>query len=408
MKTIAPIFTALLCSSLGLAAAGAQTAPGASAPAAAVTSSPNAAKYASLKNEMRRAIERGNEFLKSKQNAEGFWTSPEYPAMSALALTAYMRSPQNDDKAEWPEHITKGYAWLLKQQKADGGIYAKTLASYNTAIALTAMLAAEKPAWNPQILKARAFVVGQQSDFGVPGKVDTPFDGGIGYGGKDKPHETSDLSNTVFALEALHLSRHLVEDGKNGNQPDLNWDAAIEFVSRCQNSPKTNDQPWAKVVEAGNEGGFVYDPASSKADEQKNKEAVKQVKPLRSYGSISYAGLQSLIYARLDKNDQRVQAVIKWLGENYRLEENPGMGASGLFYYYQAMAKALTVAGIDELRTADNQRIDWRMQLGNQLMKIQKPDGSWVNSDNRWWETDPVLVTAYSVLALEQIYNTLP
>lgn len=404
MNKIAPIFSALLLGSLGLTSVSAQSAPPEPSPQVLAET----AKYASLKNEMRRAIERGNEFLQTKQNAEGFWTSPEYPAMTALALTAYMRSPQNDGKAPWPDYITKGYAWLLKQQKADGGIYTKTLASYNTAISLTALLAADKPDWIPQILKARAFVVDQQSDFGIKGKVDTPFDGGIGYGGKEKPHETSDLSNTAFALEALHLSRHLVEDGKNGKQPDLNWDAALEFISRCQNSPKTNDQPWAQVVEPAHEGGFVYDPQSSKADEQKNKDAVKQVTPLRSYGSISYAGLQSLIYARLDKNDPRVKSVLKWLSQNYTLDQNPGMGNSGLYYYYQAMAKALGAAGIDVLDTADNQHIDWRMQLGNQLMKIQRPDGSWVNSDNRWWETDPVLVTSYSILALEQIYNTLP
>lgn len=45
---------------------------------------------------------------------------------------------------------------------------------------------------------------------------------------------------------------------------------------------------------------------------------------LRSYGSISYVGLMSYLYARLERQDARVQAVLQWLSENYTLEENPG------------------------------------------------------------------------------------
>ena len=37
---------------------------------------------------------------------------------------------------------------------------------------------------------------------------------------------------------------------------------------------------------------------------------------LRSYGSISYAGLLSYIYADLKRNDPRVLAVFEWLRRN--------------------------------------------------------------------------------------------
>ena len=63
---------------------------------------------------------------------------------------------------------------------------------------------------------------------------------------------------------------------------------------------------------------------------------------LRSYGSISYAGMMSFAYARVEKDDDRVRAVIDWLGSNYTLDENPGMGQEGLYYYYHLMAKALS------------------------------------------------------------------
>ena len=41
------------------------------------------------------------------------------------------------------------------------------------------------------------------------------------------------------------------------------------------------------------------------------------------------------------------------------------------------------------------------------LMELQQTNGSWVNSNPRWWEKDPNLVTAYSVLALETIWRGL-
>jgi len=40
-------------------------------------------------------------------------------------------------------------------------------------------------------------------------------------------------------------------------------------------------------------------------------------------------------------------------------------------------------------------------------MKLQKPDGSWVNEAPRWKETNPTLVTTYCTLTLEILYSQL-
>ncbi|NIP94509.1 MAG: hypothetical protein GWO24_14130, partial [Akkermansiaceae bacterium] len=206
------------------------------------------------------------------------------------------------------------------------------------------------------------------------------YDGGTGYGGT---YAHSDLSNTYLALEALYHSRPIAQDNKHGEQPELDWEAALTFVSRCQNLKETNDQ--VTTVAEEDEGGFVYFPGDSKAGERELPEGQTA---LRSYGSMSYAGLLSLVYADLDKSDPRVQAVLKWLGSNYTLEENPGLGAQGLYYYYHAMTKSLVAARIDQLPLGDGKTADWRKDLAQRLLSTQEIDGSWVNENSRWWEND--------------------
>ena len=129
---------------------------------------------------------------------------------------------------------------------------------------------------------------------------------------------------------------------------------------------------------------------------------------LRSYGSMSYAGLLSFIYAKVSANDPRVVAVKEWLGKNYTLTENPGMGTQGIYYYYQTMSKALTAANVDNLKLADGNEADWRNELGHKILAAQRENGSWLNDNGRWMESNPVLVTAYTVLSLEGIYDSIP
>jgi squalene-hopene/tetraprenyl-beta-curcumene cyclase len=115
---------------------------------------------------------------------------------------------------------------------------------------------------------------------------------------------------------------------------------------------------------------------------------------------MTYAGLKSMIYAGVKKDDPRVKAAHEWVKKHYTVTENPGMGTDGLFYYYQMFAKALAAIGEDKLAAADGQSHDWRADLTKQLASTQKADGSWINGSTRWMEGDPNLVTAYSLLAL--------
>jgi squalene-hopene/tetraprenyl-beta-curcumene cyclase len=357
--------------------------------------------YVSIRQEMRQAIARGNDWLKSQQKPEGNWDDPQLPAFTALALNAAVRDPNLDRSGDLPSHIQKGYTWLLAQQKEDGGIYNRGLSVYNTATSVTSLMAAGKPEFEPAVVKARKHLIANPWDIGQKKETDNPNDGGIGYGSKD---DHTDLSNTNLAIEALALSRKVIEDGRHGDQPELDWDAAVTFLSRCQNLEETNDQTWASN-DPKNKGGFIYTPGESKAGETKTPEGRTA---LRSYGSMSYAGLLSMIYAKVSADDPRVIAVKEWLGKNYTLAENPGMGAEGLYYYYHTMAKALAVSNMDTLKLADGKEVDWRRELAAKLLSEQRGDGSWANETGRWMESNPVLVTAFTLLALEHVYDSMP
>ena len=83
------------------------------------------------------------------------------------------------------------------------------------------------------------------------------------------------------------------------------------------------------------------------------------------------------------------------------------MGKQGLFYYYHTMSKALSLAGIDQLKGSSGTPKDWKTELTVALLDLQNNEGFWVNESGRWWEKDPVLVSCYAMLALERIYYAL-
>jgi squalene-hopene/tetraprenyl-beta-curcumene cyclase len=354
----------------------------------------------SIKLEIERSLSKGVTWLNNEQNAtSGSWGEADYPALTALALRSTMGHPDLSVVNQFSSNQKKGFSFLLSKVQSDGGIYGKGLACYNTSICMMALLQSKNPEYNDVIKSARRFLVNQQSDFDQKGKTDNTFDGGVGYGSR---WAHSDLSNTHLAMEALFYAKKTLQT-KESEDLDLDWDAAISFVSKCQNLSSTNQEKWVSTQKE-DEGGFVYFPGSSMAGERERADGSIA---LRSYGSMSYAGLLSFIYAEMDDTDPRLQAVRTWLKENYSIAENPGMGPQGLYYYYHTMAKALSLSGIEHILDKNGKKRDWRKELALELLNKQSPEGYWLNENGRWWERDPVLVTSYAILALERVYYSL-
>ncbi len=336
------------------------------------------------------AIEAGLKFLASKQDAAGYWTSGDYPGLTGLIIQSALASPGGKHRGD--EAVRKGLDFIRKSARPDGGIYAERLGNYNTSVCLATLLLANDPKDAAIIDGAHNYLVGAQTkDSANPAN-----DGGFGYESGGSGRQTRpDLDNTLFALEALARYR---DAHKSQETPakDLNWQAAIDFVARCQQGAAPAKD--AKAAEsADDKGGFAYTPDGG----SETRAAVEQ--SLRSYGSMTYAGVLSFIYADLKKDDPRVQSALDWISRHYTLEENPGQGAQGLYYYYNLMSKGLTAAGIDKLKVSSGADVDWRKNLAEKLLALQKPDGSWSSENGRWMEKDPNLVTAYCLLALDLV-----
>lgn len=340
-----------------------------------------------------KAIKRGLVFLQANQLEDGGWRAFDGsdPAFTALVAKCFAQHPDYG-----PQHplVERAFGLILRFVQPDGGIYnpEQGLKNYYTSVALMALSLSDKPEARDAVRGAQRFLAQLQWDEDEDYSPSHVFYGGAGYG----RHQRPDLSNTQMMLEALHQS------GLKPEHPV--YKKALVFISRCQMLPETNDQPFAKH----GDGGFIYSPANG-GESKAGEETVDGHTRLRSYGSMTYSGYKSLLYAGLKADDPRVRAARAWIAKHYTLEVNPNMpqkqSKQGLYYYYHAFARALHAAGDDVITGPDGAPHAWRLDLAQTLISAQRSDGSWVNEQDRWFESNPNLVTAYSVLALQTCLN---
>jgi squalene-hopene/tetraprenyl-beta-curcumene cyclase len=283
--------------------------------------------------------------------------------------------------------VAKTLKYLEGFVQPGGGIHVKDsfYANYETCLALVALNAANKDGRYTKTIKAaEKFVRGEQWDDAKGHDRSSVYFGGAGYGKKKRP----DLSNTSFFVDTLKTL--------GAGPDDPNIQAALVFVSRCQNlESEHNTTPHAAKTP---DGSFYYTPVG----QGESFAGTTTEGGLRGYASMTYAGLKSMIYAGLSKDDARVKAALGWIRKNYDVKSNPGLGRRGLYYYYHTFAKALAAAGIDEIEDAQGVKRNWRQDLLAELRSTQQNDGSWVNkNDSRWMEDDANLVTSYVLLALK-------
>ncbi len=341
-------------------------------------------------------VQSGVQFLLEKGQAEdGSFSKQLSPAVTAMCISSLLEHgvPLSHPK------VQKAIAYLETLVQPDGGVYppGSSLRNYETSVSVMCFQRAKELAkksgdaaavekYETLVNKAVAFLKGLQWDDAEGHPIESQFYGGQGYGSHKRP----DASNTSYFLDALEAA------GEDGESEAVQ--KALVFMSRSQNLPTVhNTAEWASKVSDDDRGGGIYsavgESGESKAGETPNG-------GLRSYASMTYAGLKSFLYAGVSKDDIRVKAAFDWIGRHYDLKSNPGMGQQGVFYYYHVFAKTLNAVDETMITDSKGQQHHWRNDLIKQLADRQQEDGSWTNPADRWYEGDPNLVTSYALLAL--------
>ena len=362
----------------------------------------------------RKAISEGVAFLVSQQAPDGSWLpgaetaatdEPTAPAPVTVAVTALAVKALAQSGTDTPS-LQRGIDYLLDATGTTQGFALGAegrLGTYVASAVGSALASIDDPAVQDRLESAIEWLKSAQWEEGEGLTPNQDWYGGVGYGNRGRP----DLSNTQMMLDALH------DAGVSPDDPAVQ--KALQFVSRTQNLKDSNQAAWAQ--NGTNDGGFVYTTAnggesmgSEYAGEGRYGELMPegQARSLRSYGSMTYAGFKSLLYAGLTDEDPRVRAAFEWIRTHWTFAENPGLGQQGWFYYLHAMARALTAAQQPEITTPDGAVHVWREELIDTLASEQRPDGSWINTAPRWMEDEPVLATIYATLALEEALKPTP
>jgi squalene-hopene/tetraprenyl-beta-curcumene cyclase len=328
-----------------------------------------------------RCIQRALDYLQTQgQLPDGSYGNRNTVGLTALITTAVLRCGRTPEDPL----AAKSLKFLEEYVQEDGGIHepGSFIANYETCVALICFREANRHGKYDKIIKdAENYLRGiQQGEKTGKKKSDLAY-GGVGYNRKSRP----DLSNTAYLVDALKASGAKCDDEA--------IQRALVFVSRCQNLESShNTTPFASKI---NDGGFYYDLMSRSEDEPGVPEGAHA-----SYGSMSYSGLKSMVYAGLTKDDPRVKAAVEWIRKHYDLKSNPGRGESGLYYYYHTFAKAFDALGQDRFEDAQGVKHDWRRELADELIRRQEKNGSWVNTNSAYREGDPNLATGFALLAL--------
>jgi squalene-hopene/tetraprenyl-beta-curcumene cyclase len=243
-------------------------------------------------------VDKGVAYLVQAQAEDGSFSGETGTGVTALATTALLR---NGRTASDPA-VAKALAYLEQHVHDDGGIYQEgsTHRNYETCLGINAFLEANENGKYDELLKrAEAYLKKVQWDEDEGQEKSSLSYGGAGYGSHSRP----DLSNTSFFIDTLKAL------GRDEEDPAIQ--RALVFVSRCQNLETEHNQ--TEFAAKNPDGGFYYTIAaggSSQAGQTPEG-------GLRSYGSMTYAGLKSMIYAGVGPDDPRVKAAKKWIAEHY-------------------------------------------------------------------------------------------
>lgn len=339
------------------------------------------------------AIERGAAFLSSRRDADGLWRSDVYgtfkdpSALSPLVWNAVEAAKSPADNDERVLNYLVGMVHPAQEQPLAYPLY--------TAAFAVSLLGKPHRVAHSRAREAWAHDLAQRQLDEKLGWQPTDVEyGGWGYakelprkpepGLQVLPGTESNLSATTFALEALR---------QVGAGDDV-FRKARRFLERCQNFC---DGDKASPFD---DGGFFFIPNDSVRNKAgvAGKDASGRAR-YASYGSATADGIRALEACGVAKTDPHLQAARRWLDLAFQAGTHPGgyandreVNREAVYYYYAfSVSRALRHEGEDLRR---------RELLAHALLRRQNADGSWINSAVAVREDDPLVATAFAVLAL--------
>lgn len=350
------------------------------------------------KGSIKKSVDHGIAYLREQQK-DGKWLN--HPGVTSLCLLAMVECHRNYNRHDGP-WMRNPIDYLIKSQHKDGAIYDDTsrapTKNYCTSLAIITLAATKNPIYKEVINKGKNFLMKIQADEGegYDKEKDIHF-GGIGYGGDQRP----DLSNLHIALEAVTVA------GLNKDH-DL-FKKALVFVERCQDSEKNT------LFDTGtSSGGFAYSadiPTNKNLPTDKSKENNNhnEKNVIVPYGSMTFAGIRSLIFCNVDFDDEKFKESLKWVENNFSVKKHPGMlkSQTSIYYYYFTLAKTFHLIEKNNPKVLKDKNLNWKSVLAEEILSRQQKDGSWINTEKKYMEGVPVLCTAYAINALNLIYKNL-
>lgn len=312
------------------------------------------------------AVVRALWWLKKQQQPDGSWNNTK-PAMTGLALLAYLAHGDTSASKKFGPTVEKGLKWLLNNQEADGHFRGRDPHDYSQPIATYALCEAYAMTPLPEIKAAAEKAV----DVIIKGQ-----NPGGGWDYNCKPGPRDDLSYMGWCIQALKAA-DIARIGNEGLR-----DAMRKAVSGVRKN-------------ADSSGRFGY------------------TSPRDGTGGLTGVGVLCMQMLGAGRQPEARNGII-WLQQATYNWEKPWLSSPIYYWYYVTQAKFHFGGDIWK---------SWDRQFSQQLIRNQKreekavdgPDGKLHNIG--WWEppakvaghTDgPVMDTALCTLQLEVYYRYLP
>jgi len=311
-------------------------------------------------------VEKGLEWLKASQNAEGSWTKSNQSAMTGFAVLAYLGRCETPLSEKYGESCLRGITWLVNLgMKTDGKLstnltdkhwpYEHAIATY--ALCEAATFCNQGKIHVPHLTeiaeKATAIILANQHT--RSGGWDYAYDSTGGRGG--------DLSLAAWHIQALKAAHHAGIEPKGMTRAK---NAAIGYAESLQNK----------------HGGFGYTSSASPAGGG-------------TYFTMTGGGILGLqMWGK--GNSSAVRKGAKYILENSKFDYN-GVDSNLYAHYYES--QAMINRGGKEWET-------YNTMFKDQLITSQNPNGSWKPSGGIHF--DEHYRNCLNILMLEVYYRFLP